>query len=182
MPEQTPLLLEAIDDAELLQARHNARRTRCKGSEPHPFHFEATLSEEALYERVDEKAKHMFETMPSVKDEKDLRRRVTAGVVFWAEFYEHKYNAEQEAETREWEYEQKVKALEKKRDQLVEKAVREVNEEIDEAARALAEEKEKAKTNRAQEREKYPEWFKAADELDEMLKPPAGMSYVPILV
>ena len=111
----------------------------------------------------------MFEKMPGVKDEEDKRKRVTKGVVFWAEFYEHKCNAEQEDERQQWEHHQKIKALEKKREQLVEKAKKDVQQEIDEAARVLAEERDKATTNRAYEAKKYPEWYKAADELDEML-------------
>ena len=118
---------------------------------------------------MDKKAREIFEKMPGVKDEEDKRKRVTKGVVFWAEYYKHKCNAEQEDERRQWEHRQKVKALEKKREQLVEKAKKEFVQEIEEATRVLAEERDKATTNRAYEAKKYPEWYKAADELDELL-------------
>ena len=102
-----------VEDPELDQGRHNARRTRCSAEAVHPFEEEAGLSAETLYERLDEKARKLFEKMPGLKYEADLRKRVTRGVVFWAEYYEHKYTAEQEAEEHKWEHNKKIEALKK---------------------------------------------------------------------
>ena len=91
------------------------------------------------------------------------------GVVFWGEYYEHKLNAELQAEHRKWEHHEKVKALLKKRDQLIEKTQQQIKQEINQAERVLAEELSKASTKREQEKEKYPQWYEAADELDKIL-------------
>ena len=158
----------AVNDPEQDRARHNARRTRCSAEAPHPFRIEETLDEDELYERVDAKARAIFETMPGVKDVATKRKRVTLGVVFWAEYYEHKYTAEQQEQQRQWEYSEKVKALQNKRAFLVKRAEDDVKQEIIEAKKALVEEQKMAKTKRAQEAVKYPEWYQAADELDQM--------------
>ena len=161
--------MKSVKDRELDRGRHNARRTRWSAEAKHPFELEVSLSPDELYKRVDPKAREMFEKMPGVKDENDKRERVTRGVVFWQEYYEHKCKAEQEHERRTWEHRQKIKALEKKRAQLEQQATKEFVQELEEATNVLAEERGKAASKRANEQKKYPEWYEAADALDELL-------------
>ena len=110
--------LELLNSDELDRGRHQARRTRVHPEESHPFEHENELSEDELYLRVDEKARKIIEAMPGLSEISSKRRRVTAGVVWWGEYYLHKFIAEFEAENRDWEHMMKVKALEKNESSL----------------------------------------------------------------
>ena len=103
--------LEPLNSRELDRGRHNARRTRVSPEDPHPFELEDQLEEDELYNRVDEKARKIIEAMPGLSEVSSKRRRVTQGVVFWGEYYLHKFNAELQDEHREWEHNEKVNAL-----------------------------------------------------------------------
>ena len=105
--------LELLNSDELDRGRHQARRTRVHLEEVHPFAAENELDEDELYNRVDPKARKIIESMPGLAEMEPKRRRVTAGVIWWAEYYEQKYTLEFEAENRDWEHKKKLEALEK---------------------------------------------------------------------
>ena len=159
-----------VEDPELDRARRQARRTRNKPGENHPFDAEHKMSPEELYEQVDPQARKIFDLMPGLKDEKDLRKRVTRGVAFWAEFYEHRFNALLEVEQHKWDHEQKIAALKKKREQLIEKAQSDIQAEMVLAAREKAQKEHEASEKMKAEMAKYPDWYTAAEKLEAVLK------------